>query len=449
LSFKYLYRVVLNEVVCYNIDYYMSVLFLKNKKACPAKLKRSRGFTLIELLVVIAIIGILSAVVLASLNSARNKSKDAVITSQLSSIRVAGSLALNNNAEPILSFNAHDCDGLISNPAFGDLMNPSIWPTINGEFVAPTCYSDATSTNSQITAYSMWHALATSGGWCVDSAGKSIRKNLPPNSIDCGEADVIEGGSQVCIPDQIGYVASGDVNPDVTGNYYENGSIGGQPIYSRDDGAYYIFYNDSIFSWYIGTNPSDPTSTSFFRADGPGGDYYSIGNVGNGTAVVTFNNCLPDIGVLPEIPVDISYTSESSFIFDNAGTITAFIGSEQEVLVPPTINGVPVTSIESTAFMGASVVSVIIPEGVTSVIGNAFGFCSQLEMVTFPTSLTQLIDYAFTSTPALSAVYFAGNAPNILFSEGHVFRDSTPTVYYHEGATGFTNPWENRPTTTY
>lgn len=48
-----------------------------------------RGFTLIELLVVIAIIGILSSVVLASLNAARDKSKIAAAKSELTQIRSA------------------------------------------------------------------------------------------------------------------------------------------------------------------------------------------------------------------------------------------------------------------------------------------------------------------------------------------------------------------------
>lgn len=56
------------------------------------------GFTLIELLVVIAIIGILASIVLASLNSARVKSRDARRVADIKQIQLALELYYNDNA---------------------------------------------------------------------------------------------------------------------------------------------------------------------------------------------------------------------------------------------------------------------------------------------------------------------------------------------------------------
>jgi len=52
----------------------------------------TRGFTLIELLVVIAIIGILSSVVLASLNTARDRATNVNIQSNLANTRAEAEL---------------------------------------------------------------------------------------------------------------------------------------------------------------------------------------------------------------------------------------------------------------------------------------------------------------------------------------------------------------------
>jgi prepilin-type N-terminal cleavage/methylation domain-containing protein len=69
------------------------------------RMNKKGGFTLIELLVVIAIIGILSSVVLVSLNSARNKGKDTRVISDVNQLRTAFESGYNGASYPDLGNN--------------------------------------------------------------------------------------------------------------------------------------------------------------------------------------------------------------------------------------------------------------------------------------------------------------------------------------------------------
>lgn len=75
-------------------------------------LKSKSGFTLIELLVVIAIIGLLSSVVLASLNSARAKARDAKRQADLKQLQLALELYFDSNGSyPSGCWNYYEKDG--------------------------------------------------------------------------------------------------------------------------------------------------------------------------------------------------------------------------------------------------------------------------------------------------------------------------------------------------
>lgn len=70
----------------------------------------TRGFTLIELLVVIAIIGLLSSVVLASLNTARTKARDARRSIDIKQMQTALEFYYDSYGQyPVMTEN--ECDG--------------------------------------------------------------------------------------------------------------------------------------------------------------------------------------------------------------------------------------------------------------------------------------------------------------------------------------------------
>jgi len=127
-----------------------------------------QGFTLIELLVVIAIIGILSAVVLASLNTARSKGSDAAIMSDIGGIRTQAQLYFNNNNSygPV-GVTVSDCTaGLFGDPTVAKQVQAA--ETANGPIGVVTC-----NLSTDGTAYAVSAALVSTPdtSYCVDSVG--------------------------------------------------------------------------------------------------------------------------------------------------------------------------------------------------------------------------------------------------------------------------------------
>ncbi len=149
-----------------------------------------KGFTLIELLVVIAIIGILSSVVLASLNTARNKGADVAVKSNLANTRAEAEIFYDVPSptyEGVCALTGANTIGdsvTAANAAFG------------GAIVA---FADATASTYNTSqchdALGTWVAwvplkastAGTPSAWCVDNTGSSR-----------GVSTLLAANAQVC-----------------------------------------------------------------------------------------------------------------------------------------------------------------------------------------------------------------------------------------------------------
>jgi prepilin-type N-terminal cleavage/methylation domain-containing protein len=132
-----------------------------------------RGFTLIELLVVIAIIGILSSVVLASLNTARSKGNYAAVKSNLATIQTQAELYYDSNGNAYgsnssaVATSTSCTDSTLANTMFVKDA------TINGAIKA-AANAGATMTCGMLAngaGYSVQAANTTFGNWCINNTG--------------------------------------------------------------------------------------------------------------------------------------------------------------------------------------------------------------------------------------------------------------------------------------
>lgn len=123
-------------------------------------MNKTKGFTLIELLVVIAIIGILSSVVLASLNTARGRGANAAVKANLANIRAQAEIVYDG-ASPN-SYATMCADGGV---------DAAITSAENAGGGTAKCFGDG---DSYVVVTELKAAEGANTSYCVDSAGKSL-----------------------------------------------------------------------------------------------------------------------------------------------------------------------------------------------------------------------------------------------------------------------------------
>ncbi len=101
-----------------------------------------------------------------------------------------------------------------------------------------------------------------------------------------------------------------------------------------------------------------------------------------------------------EIEGDWTYSVES-----NQATITGYNGTDGALVIPSTVGGYAVVKIGTSTFYGkTNLISIIIPNGVSSIGTYAFKDCTNLTRVIIPNSVTSIEFQAFMGCSSLTSV---------------------------------------------
>ena len=144
--------------------------------------RSSRGFTLIELLVVIAIIGMLSSVILASLNTARSKSRDA---RRLEDLKQIANTIVASETGATAAFTA--CTGAdvdastCTLPDLSKFKDPSSSTTICSSTAAAQCqYGVSQADGAAGAKFSSWEVC----GYLENATGSLVAGKVSVSSSD-------------------------------------------------------------------------------------------------------------------------------------------------------------------------------------------------------------------------------------------------------------------------
>lgn len=124
-----------------------------------------------------------------------------------------------------------------------------------------------------------------------------------------------------------------------------------------------------------------------------------------------------------ELLFDFEFTLNNTAV-----TVTRYKGTAADVTIPSRYKGKPVTAIEHAAFFNSAVTSVTIPDSVTSIDDNAFGFCSQLTNISIPNSVTYIGFSAFAHCTSLKSITLPSS---LSFISGSLFSGCSQLTTIH------------------
>lgn len=140
--------------------------------------------------------------------------------------------------------------------------------------------------------------------------------------------------------------------------------------------------------------------------------------IGKATVKVETLSGLTDECLITVVPFEgVAYT-EFDYAYINNDTeisIVDYVGDDTNVVVPDTIDGLPVTEIGNYAFSDCSSIETVeIPPSITRIGYEAFEMCDNLETFTVGENIEEIGNYCFYGCPSLKTVYYNATSDNVI-----------------------------------
>lgn len=164
--------------------------------------------------------------------------------------------------------------------------------------------------------------------------------------------------------------------------------------------------------------------------------------------IISTGNNITFAGELPGVENVMAATGETSeekvegdytyTLIGGCATITAYCGTEENIVIPESLGGCPVTEIGKRAFSDNGVRTVVVSEGVVSVREYAFLNCQNLYKIEFPSTLQEIGYGGLADTTNLEQIDVSKDNAVFFSDDGILFK------HVSKGITLYTYPAAKR-----